>query len=91
MVAYLSGLTIVDAACGPSVPPGWELVGATNFNGDAYPDYALYKASTGETVIAYLDNIVVVGAAYGRTLPLGWNLKDGRGFRWRWSSGLCVV
>ena len=71
MVAYLSGLTIVDAACGPSVPPGWELVGATNFNGDAYPDYALYKASTGETVIAYLDNIVVVGAAFGRTLPLG--------------------
>ena len=61
MVAYLSGLTIVDAACGPSVPPGWELV-RTNFNGDAYPDYALYKASTGETVIAYLDNIVVVGA-----------------------------
>src|SRR2546430_2453292 len=73
---YLSGLTVVGAAYGPPVPPGWELVRAADFNGDAYPDYVLYSASTGETVIAYLNNTVVVGAAFGPTLPPGWNLID---------------
>ena len=62
MIAYLSGLTVIGAASGPSVPLGWELVTAKDFNGDAYPDYVLYNASTRQTVIAYLNNTVVVGA-----------------------------
>src|SRR2546430_10515080 len=51
---------------------------ATDFNGDAYPDYVLYNASTGETMISYLNNTVVVGAVFGPTLPTGWNLIDVR-------------
>ncbi len=71
-----SPLTVIGAAYGPTVPLGWELVTAKDFNGDAYPDYVLYNASTGETVIAYMNNTVVVDAVYGPTLPPGWNLID---------------
>jgi len=50
------------------------LVATADFNGDGYPDYVLYKASTRQTVIAYLNNNVFVAAAYGPTLPPGWSV-----------------
>jgi hypothetical protein len=52
------------------------LVAATDFNGDNYPDYVLYKVSSRQTAIWYLNNNVFVSAAYGPTLPAGWSLVE---------------
>jgi hypothetical protein len=72
---YLSGRTLVGTARGPSVPrvpSGWGWWGAGDFNGDGYPDYVLYNATTRQTAIWYLRNNVYVGGGYGPTLPMGW-------------------
>ncbi len=36
-------------AYGPTLPTGWELAATADFNGDGYPDYALYKGATRQT------------------------------------------
>jgi len=71
---YLSGLTFIAGAYGPTVPSGWTLVATTDFNGEGSPDYTLYNASTRQTVIWYLNNNVYVSGALGPTLPVGWSL-----------------
>ena len=74
---YLSGPTLVGTARGPSVPrvpSGWGWEGASDFNGDGYPDYVLYNAATRQTAIWYLNNNVYTGSAWGPTLPAGWFL-----------------
>jgi hypothetical protein len=49
------------------------LMATADFNGNGYPDYLLYKASTRQTTIWYLNNNVFVSGAYGPTLPAGWS------------------
>ena len=66
---YLSGPTYIGGAFGPTLPNGWELVGAADFNGDSRPDYVLYKPGTRQTAVWYLNNNVYVGGGYGPTLP----------------------
>jgi len=76
---YLSGRTLVGTARGPSVPPvpsGWGWWTAGDFNGDGYPDYALYNTTTRQTAIWYLRNNVYVGGGYGPTLPIGWSVAE---------------
>ena len=73
-IAYLSGLTLVGAAWGPTIPSGWALVATADFNGDSRPDYVLYNAITRQTAIWYLNNNVYAGSAYGPTPPVGWSL-----------------
>jgi hypothetical protein len=63
------------------------LVAITDFNGDAYPDYVLYKASTRKTAIWYLSNNVFISGAYGPTLPVGWSFAD---FCDPWDYGCCL-
>jgi hypothetical protein len=71
---YLSGVTMVGGAFGPTLPNAWTLVGAADFNGDASPDYVLYNASTHQTAIWYMNNNVLVSGAFGPTLPGAWNV-----------------
>jgi hypothetical protein len=71
---YLSGVTLVGSAYGPTIASGWELTGTADFNGNGKPDYVLYKASTHQTAVWYMNSNVYTGAAYGPTLPAGWNL-----------------
>ena len=71
---YLSGVTLVSGAFGPTLPAGWSLIGTADFNGDGKPDYLLYRASTAQTAIWYMNNNVLLGGAFGPTLPTGWNL-----------------
>ena len=73
-ILYLSGVTVVGGAWGPTLPSGWTLIGTADFNGDRKPDYLLYNASTRRTAVLYLKNNVVAGAAYAPTLPAAWNL-----------------
>ena len=70
----MSGPTLIASAYGPTLPGGWELVATGDFNGDGYPDYVLYNASTHQTAIWYLNNNVYVGGGYGPTLPVDWSL-----------------
>ena len=71
---YLSGPTFISGAFGPTLPSGWELVGAADFNADSNSDYVLYKPSTRQTAVWYLNNNVFVGGDVGPTLPSGWAL-----------------
>ena len=59
---------------GPTLPSGWQLSGAVDYNGDGRPDYALFNATTGKTAIWYMNNNVYVSSAFGPTLPFGWSL-----------------
>jgi hypothetical protein len=71
---YLSGVTFVGGAFGPTIAGGYELTGTADFNGDGKPDYLLYNPSTRQTAIWYLNNSTFIGAAFGPILPAGWNL-----------------
>jgi hypothetical protein len=73
-IGYLSGLTLVGAAWGPTVPGNWALVATADFNGDGKPDYLLYNGGTRQTAIWYLNNNVFVSSAYGPTIAPGWSL-----------------
>jgi hypothetical protein len=74
LIGYLSGTTVIRAAYGPTLPGGWQLVAAADFNGDGNSDYVLYEASTRQTAIWYLNNNVYIGSASGPTLPAGWSV-----------------
>ncbi len=66
--AYIPG----SAAYGPSVPIGWSLVTAVDFNGDSIADYLFYNATTRQTAIWYINHVRPdrpIGYAYGPTLP----------------------
>jgi hypothetical protein len=59
---------------------GYDLVNAPapvptdfDFNNDGKPDYALYDASTLQTLVWYMNNNVHVGSANGPTIPAGWS------------------
>jgi FG-GAP-like repeat len=64
----------IGGGYGPTIPPGWDLIGVADFNGDGHPDYAVVYASTGHTAIGYVSGLTLVGAASGPTLLGGWPL-----------------
>src|SRR5438132_5514725 len=58
---------------------GYDLVtgaraAVADFNGNGYPDYVLYNASSRQTAIWYLNNNVYVSGGFGPTLPVNWSL-----------------
>ena len=73
-IVYLSGLTVIGGAWGPTIPSNWALVATGDFNGDGKPDYVLYNAGTRQTAIWYLLNNVFVSGVLGPTIPIGWSL-----------------
>ena len=56
------------------VSAGWTLIGAADFNGDAWPDYLLFNLGTRQTAIWFLNGTTLIRGAYGPTLPFGWRL-----------------
>jgi hypothetical protein len=71
---YLSGVTLLGGASGPTLPSGWALSATADFDANGKPDYVLYNANTRQTTIWYMNNNVYVSGAYGPTLPSGWSL-----------------
>jgi hypothetical protein len=71
---YLNNNVFVGSAYGPTVPPGWNLVGVADFNRDSHSDYALFAPRTHQTAIWYLSGPRFIRSAYGPTLPSGWEL-----------------
>src|SRR2546430_15614851 len=76
----MSGPTRIASAYGPTLPGGWDLVATADFNGNGYPDYVLYNASSRQTAIWYLNNNVFVSGGFGPTPPPPWNMGGGGGF-----------
>lgn len=50
---YLNGVGFLSGALGPTLPSGWTLNGAADFNADGKPDYVLFNPSAKQTVIWY--------------------------------------
>ena len=73
VVLYLNNNVVIGAAVGPTLPAGWSLAAAADFDGDGHTDYALFNPATGQTVIAYLSGLTVIGAASGPPVPLAGN------------------
>ena len=50
--------------------------GATqfDFNNDDHPDFVLYNAATGRTVVWYMNNNIHLASHNGPTLPSGWSM-----------------
>jgi hypothetical protein len=71
---YLNNNVLAGGGFGPTLPPGWGLVGVADFNRDGHADYALFNPITRQTAIWYLNNNVYAGSAWGPTLPVGWSL-----------------
>jgi hypothetical protein len=75
---YLQNARRVTARNGPEISSKWALADAADFNGDRYPDYALFNIDTrerGETKILYLNNNLLLGSAPGPRVPNGWKLQ----------------
>jgi hypothetical protein len=70
----LNNNVLTSGVYGPTLPAGWSLVGAADFNGSLNPDYLLFNASTRQSAIWYLSGTTLVSSAYGPTLPSGWVL-----------------
>src|SRR5205807_2456443 len=74
-VWYLNNNVFSSGLYGPTLPPGWSVVGVADFNDDdhpGHPDYLLFNSSTRQTAIWYLNNNVFSSGLYGPTLPVGW-------------------
>jgi hypothetical protein len=71
---YLNNNVFIGGAFGPTLPTGWVLEGAEEFNDDMHPDYALFNPTTHRTAIWYLLGPTFIGGAYGPKLPSGWEL-----------------
>jgi VCBS repeat protein len=67
----LKNNVVVGSSSGPSLSPGYNLVGVADFNRDGHSDYLIFNPITGKTVIWYLKSNVLVGAASGPTFLSG--------------------
>jgi len=79
-IVYLNNNVAIGAALGPTLPPGWSVVGVSDFNGDSHPDYALFNSTIRQTAIWYLSGPTLIGGAFGPTLPSGWALMGSADF-----------
>jgi uncharacterized protein YbdZ (MbtH family) len=80
VIWYLNNYVRIGSAAGPTVPAGWDAIGADDFNSDGHPDYLLFNSGNGGTVIWYLNNYVRIGSAAGPTVPAGWDVVGAADF-----------
>jgi hypothetical protein len=65
---------ITQAGVSKSLPAGWKIAGAGDFDRDGKPDLLLSNATTLQTTVWYLTGTEYLGQAAGPTLPSGWTL-----------------
>jgi FG-GAP-like repeat len=68
---YRYGNIVSGGEFGPTLPAGWVVTGAADFNGDGRGDLLLWNSSTRQTAIWYLNGANATGAL-GPTTPPGW-------------------
>ena len=56
------------------LPSGYQLAGATDFDGDNKPDFVLFNQATRQTPIWYMNNNVFLRGLSGPTVAAGYTL-----------------
>jgi FG-GAP-like repeat len=79
-VWYMRNNELVSHTAGPTLPGGWSLAGAADFNGDGYPDYLLLNASTGQTVIWYMNGTNHITGRHGPVITAGYEFLGAADF-----------
>jgi hypothetical protein len=74
VIWYLKNNALIGAAHGPTLYPGWRLVGVADFNRDGHPDYLLFNPTAHESQIWYLSGPALLDTATGPTLSSRWEL-----------------
>ena len=78
---YLNNNIFISGTSGPTLPMGWSVIGAADFDGDSHTDYALLNSDSGRTAIWYLSGRTFLRGAFGPTVPItSWALMDARDF-----------
>lgn len=71
---FLDRSTVQADVYGPSVPAGWVLKGAADFDADHAPDYVLFNPRLHQSAIWYLTGATFARGVYGPTIPAGYSL-----------------
>jgi hypothetical protein len=66
------GNGVFGAHYGPTLPAGWIVAGAGDFNRDSQADLLLWNQSTRQTAIWYLNGTSFSSGVLGPTTPPGW-------------------
>lgn len=66
---YMNNHVYAGGGYGPTLPPGWAVVGVGDFNRDGDPDYLLFYPSSGYTAIGYLSGLTSSGPPGGPCFP----------------------
>src|SRR6476660_1708983 len=61
---HLNNSVLISGVLGPTLPAGWGLRGAADFNSDSHPDYGLVNSSNRQTAIWYLNKNVFMSGAF---------------------------
>ena len=71
---YMDKIIYYSPQYGPTIPSGWALLGAADFDSDVQPDFLLYHAATRKTAIWILKENAYDHNAYGPIAPSGWEV-----------------
>jgi uncharacterized delta-60 repeat protein len=72
--ALASSAHITQAGAAKTLPAGWEIAGAADFNQDGKRDLVLYNPSTLATTVWYLNGTAITSQMAGPTIAAGWTL-----------------
>ena len=73
---YMNNNVHIGSHFGPTIPTGWVLECAEDFNDDNHTDYALFNPAptSRRTLFDLMSGPTLIGTASGPTLPSGWEL-----------------
>ena len=73
---YMNNNVHIGSHLGPTIPTGWVLECAEDFNDDNHTDYALFNPAptSRRTLFDFMSGPTLIGTASGPTLPSGWEL-----------------
>jgi hypothetical protein len=69
-----SSVHITQAGATKTLPAGWNIASAIDFNADGGPDLVLYNSNTRQTAVWYLNGTTFTSQVAGPTITAGWTL-----------------
>jgi hypothetical protein len=72
---YLNDASFLGATFAPTLPAGWTLIDADQFDSaTTSADLLLFNPSTRQTAVWYFNGSTFLGGAFGPMLPAGWTV-----------------